>query len=259
MVDLALTKTDHPIVAQFFGTQPEHLFAAGKLAKELGFDAVDINMGCPDRSIMKQGAGAALIKDPPRAVELIHALREGASGLPIAVKTRLGVSSTNEMGAWLSTILSAKPDALIIHGRTVKEMSKVPAHWDLIGRAAHMAREAGVLSVGNGDVASRVQGEALAHQYGTDGYMVGRGIFHNPWLFNSTIDPETVTPEQRLELLTRHTDAWVAQWDGVKSFDLMKKFYKVYASGWPGAAQLRAKLMECRSAQDVRGVLTENQ
>jgi len=252
MVDLALTEIDHPIVAQFFGTQPEHLFVAGKLAKELGFDGVDINMGCPDRSIMKQGAGGALIKDPSRAVDLIQALRQGAGDLPVAVKTRLGVHATSEMDAWIATILSAKPDVLIVHGRTVKEMSKVPAHWDLIGRAGQMAHEIGVLCVGNGDVTSRTQGEALAQQYGIDGYMVGRGIFKNPWLFNPRINPETITPRQRLELLLRHTEAWVKQWNGIKSFDLMKKFYKVYASGWPGAAQLRATLMEVRTPEQVR-------
>lgn len=256
MVDLALTTNDHPIVAQFFGTEPEHLHAAGALARELGFDGVDINMGCPDRSIMKQGAGASLISNPSRAVELIAALREGAAGLPVAVKTRLGKHSVDEMDAWIGAVLSAKPDVLIVHGRTVKEMSKVPAHWDCIGRAATMARDAGVLCVGNGDVDSRAQGISLAHQYGVDGYMVGRGIFHNPWLFGERGDHEH-TPHERLDLLLKHTEAWLAQWDGVKSFDLMKKFYKVYASGWPGAAHLRAQLMEVKTAEQVRTLVGE--
>ncbi len=256
MVDLALTEHDHPIVAQFFGTVPEHLRAAGVLAKELGFDGVDINMGCPDRSIMKQGAGASLIKNPTLAVELIAAIREGACELPVAVKTRLGTNSVDEMDAWITTLLSGKPDVLIVHGRTVKEMSKVPAHWDCIGRAAAMAHDAGVLCVGNGDVSSRAQGVALAQQYGIDGYMVGRGIFHNPWLFGEHTEQEH-TPRERLELLLKHTDAWLAQWNGVKSFDLMKKFYKVYASGWPGAAHLRGQLMEAKTAEQVRTLVQE--
>ncbi len=256
MLDLALSDDDHPIVAQFFGTVPEHLYVAGALAKELGFDGVDINMGCPDRGVMKQGAGAGLIKTPPLAQELIAAIREGAAGLPVAVKTRLGTYSTDEMDGWIGAVLDAKPDVLIVHGRTVKEMSKVPAHWDFIGRAAAMAHDAGVLCVGNGDVISGVQGALLAQEHGVDGYMVGRGIFHNPWLFDASIDPEAITPQQRLTLLLHHTAAWVAQWNGIKSFDLMKKFYKVYASGWSGAAHLRAQLMECRTAADVKAVIS---
>jgi tRNA-dihydrouridine synthase len=103
---------------------------------------------------------------------------------------------------------------------------------------------------------SHAQGRELAARYGVDGVMVGRGIFHNPWLFNPAVDPTSITPHQRLELLLRHTDAWVAHWDGNKSFDLMKKFYKVYVSGWPGAAALRAQIMTARDAQTVRMIVS---
>jgi tRNA-dihydrouridine synthase len=256
MRDLALTSSEHPIVAQFFGTRPEHLRSAGALARELGFDGVDINMGCPDRAIMKQGAGGSLIKSPSLAAELIHALRDGAGELPVSVKTRLGYASTDEMDTWITAVLSADPDVLIVHGRTVKELSKVPAHWDLIGHAAVMAHEAGALCVGNGDVTSHTQGVALATQHGVDGVMAGRGIFHNPWMFNPAIDPETITPRQRLELLLHHTEAWVAHWGATKSFDVMKKFYKIYVSGWPGAATLRARIMEARDADSVRSMVS---
>jgi tRNA-dihydrouridine synthase len=171
-------------VAQFFGTWPEHLYAAAKLARELGFDGVDINMGCPDRGVMKQGAGIALARTPELAKDLIAALREGAGGLPVSVKTRLGLNRLSEMDTWIPAILESKPDVLVVHGRTAKEMSKVPAHWDLIGKAAAWAHEAGALCVGNGDVLTRAQGESLAAEHGLDGIMVGRGIFQNPWFFS---------------------------------------------------------------------------
>lgn len=253
LVDLTLNETDHPIVAQFFGTEPEHMRAAAVTARELGFDGVDINMGCPDRAIMKQGAGVALAKDPIRAGELIAALRDGAGTLPVAVKTRLGLYETREMDTWIPALLAAKPDVLTIHGRTMKEMSAVPAHWDLIGRVADMAHDAGVLCVGNGDVMSRVQGEQLCATYGTDGAMVGRGIFHDPWFF-APISAEH-TPADRLTLLREHVDLWEAQWHDEKSFALMKKFFKMYVSGWPGAADLRARLMEEKSAEGIRALL----
>ncbi len=258
MLDLALTNADHPIVAQFFGTKPEHLFAAGKLARELGFDGVDINMGCPDKGVMRQGAGVSLVKTPELAQELIAALRDGSGGLPLAVKTRLGLYRTDEMETWIPQILQAKPDVLILHGRTMKEASKVPAHWDLIGRAATLCHEAGVLCVGNGDVMSVAHGVELSKKWGADGYMVGRGIFQNPWLFGEHATDEH-TPQERLQLLLMHTDAWTRQWGGVKSFDLMKRFYKVYVSGWPGAAALRLQLMETKSAEEVRAIVTRYQ
>lgn len=251
MRDLALTQTDHPVVAQFFGTHPEHLYAAGTLARELGFDGVDVNMGCPDRGVMKQGAGIALAKTPELAKDIIAALREGAGGLPVAVKTRLGLYRPQEMDTWIPELLKAKPDVLIIHGRTAKEMSKVPAHWDLIGRVATLCHDAGVLCVGNGDVMSRAQGEALAEQYDLDGIMVGRGIFHDPWLFGPGANAEH-TPTERLNLMREHIALWEKQWSGMKSFDLMKKFFKVYVSGWPGAHELRARIMACRTADEVR-------
>ena len=166
-------------------------------------------MGCPDRSIMKQGAGIALARDPGRAQELIAALRDGAGSLPVSVKTRLGLYEAGEMDSWISAILNAKPDALIIHGRTMKEMSAVPAHWDLIGRVAQMAHDVDVWCVGNGDVMSRLQGESLCREYGVDGAMVGRGIFHNVWLFSDAADEEH-SPHERLALLRNHVDLWVA-------------------------------------------------
>jgi tRNA-dihydrouridine synthase len=254
--DLALTESDHPIVAQFFGTKPEHIRAAGMLARELGFDGVDINMGCPSDPIMRQGAGVSLVKTPQLAQELIAALREGAGGLPVAVKTRLGLYRTEEMNDWIPALLEAKPDVLIIHGRTMKEASKVPAHWDLIGDVARMCRDAGVLCIGNGDVTSRTQGEALAAEHGVDGIMVGRGIFQNPWLFAR--EQREHTPQERLGRLSQHLELWEKQWERVKSLDLMKKFIKVYVSGWAGAADLRARMMECRTGDEIRNLIHEH-
>jgi nifR3 family TIM-barrel protein len=253
--DLALTDGDHPIVAQFFGSKPDHMFAAGKLARELGFDGVDINMGCPAGPIIKQGAGVSLVRTPQLAQDLIRAIRDGFQG-PVAVKTRLGLYTTEEMNTWIPAILEAKPDVLIIHGRTMKEMSKVPAHWDLIGRVAQMCHDAGVLCIGNGDVLTREHGEKLAAEHGVDGVMIGRGIFQNPWLFGPEADREH-SPHERLALLLEHLGLWLQQWEGLKSLDLMKKFFKVYCAGWPGAAHLRAQLMECKTADDIRAAVGE--
>lgn len=176
------TAKEQPIIAQIFGSHPETIESAARLAAELGFAGVDINMGCPDRAVLKQGSGAALIKTPELAKELILAAKRGAGDLPVSVKTRIG-DKQNELEQWLPVLLEARPAAITIHFRTTKELSKVEAHWELAPRAVEIAKDSGVLILGNGDV--KITGEALrlAEETGLDGIMIGRGIFGTPWLF----------------------------------------------------------------------------
>lgn len=254
LLDLRFKENERPIVAQFFGTKPEQFYECAKLARELGFDGVDINMGCPDRKVVKQGAGIGLCKDPARAKQIIEATKEGAGELPVSVKTRIGLTKP-DLDGWIRIILETKIPVLIIHGRTMSEMSKVPAHWDLIGEAAKMAHEVGTLAIGNGDVMSISEGREKAEQYSVDGIMVGRGIFHNPWFFNESVDHKNVSPQDRLELLLKHTRLFEEFWQGKKSFDLMKKFFKIYVSEWDGAKELRTKLMETTNRMEVEAIV----
>lgn len=259
--DLVFTPDEKPIVAQFFGSDPETFRQCARLAREMGFDGVDINMGCPSGNVIKQDAGIGLCKDPKLAQEIIAATKEGAGDLPVSVKTRLGLQKP-QLDTWIAPLLEMKISTLIIHGRTKAEMSKVPAHWDLIGEIAAMGHEVGTLVVGNGDVMSYQDGLEKAAQYGVDGIMVGRGVFHNPWIFNPEIDPAAIAPRQRLELLMDHTDRFVKQWTDpatgrlIKNFDVLKRFYKIYVSGWDGAKDLRTKLMDAKTADDVRQVVS---
>src|SRR3989344_5827961 len=126
--DLWYTEEERPIVAQLFTGHPEKMYEAAKLCAELGFDGLDINMGCPDRKVEKQCAGAALMKNPELARAIIRAAREGAPLLPVSVKTRIGYNK-NELDKWLPELLAEKPAAVTIHCRTRKEMSDVPARW----------------------------------------------------------------------------------------------------------------------------------
>ncbi len=253
--DLIFTPDEHPIVAQFFGAHPKNFYECAKLARDLGFDGIDINMGCPDRKVVKQGAGIGLSKTPELAREIIAATREGANGLPVSVKTRLGLHAIDF--EWIRTLLETDIPALTVHGRTMKEMSKVPAHWDVIGEIARMAHERGTLVIGNGDVMSRQEGLEKAAEYGVDGIMVGRGIFHNPWFFNPAIDLAVVTPRQRLDLLLDHTRRFVGQWGPSKNFDVLKRFYKIYISGWDGAKDLRVRLMSVHTLQKVEEIVAK--
>lgn len=257
--DLVFTKNERPIVAQIFGSNPDHFTRAAGLIKELGFDGIDINMGCPDRAVEKQGGGAVLIKNPTRAQELIRAARAGAPELPISVKTRIGYSR-DTLEEWLAALVEAEPAAITIHARTRKEMSLVPAHWDAVARAVRLVKKVPAsrrpLVIGNGDVATLAEAHARARETGADGIMIGRGIFGNPWLFNRKRGARPPTLAKKLSVMVEHTKLFEKLFSGVKSFDVMKKHYKAYVSGFPGAKELRIELMGARTAKEVERVLS---
>ena len=267
--ELYFEKSEKPIVVQFFGSKPENFYKCAQLAVELGFDGIDINMGCPDRSIEKQGAGAALIKNHKLAQEIIKETKRGArlngqDVLPISVKTRLGYNKI-ETKEWLPVLLETEPAAIVIHGRTRKEMSKVPAHWDEIGIAKELAtgstgsRQEGTetLIVGNGDVVDLNDARQKAKEYNLDGIMVGRGIFANPWFFNKNTEHTKRTPNERTDLLREHLENFEKLWGSHKNFDTMKKFLKVYVSGFDGAKELRTELMVAESKEEVVDILAK--
>lgn len=255
--DLWFDDTQRPIIAQFFGTKPAQMKDASKLAKELGFDGIDINMGCPDKNVLKQGAGASLIKNPGLAKELVLAAKEGADDLPVSVKTRIGFNEES-LDAWLPELLSVNPEAIIIHGRTKKELSEVPAHWDMIAKAVKIRDDFGskTLIIGNGDVDNLKQAHEYAQKYGVDGVMIGRGIFGNPWLFDE--NKEETTLAERLEALKEHILLFDAKFKDIKNFDIMKKHFKAYISGFDGAKDLRIKLMESKNAQEAIRIIDNN-
>ncbi|MAF59795.1 MAG: tRNA-dihydrouridine synthase [Candidatus Pacebacteria bacterium] len=252
--DLLYTESERPIVAQFFTGKPVNMEGAVKLAVELGFDGVDINMGCPDRSVEKQGAGAGLIKDSRRAKEIIKSAKRGAGGLPVSVKTRIGYNK-NEIEEWLPELLSEEPATIVLHARTRKEMSKVPAHWEVIKRAVKIRDElkSGTLIVGNGDAADLVHAKKLAEESGADGVMLGRAIFGNPWLFSGEIP----SIEEKLKVMVEHTKLFEELLPH-KNFAVMKKHYKAYVNGFDGAKELRNRLFEETSnATEVENIIGE--
>ncbi len=264
MRDLLFTDAERPIVAQFFTATPEYMHAAAELAVRLGFDGIDINMGCPDRSVERQGAGAALIKTPARAGEIIRAAKMRAGNLPVSVKTRLGWN-INQIETWLPALLAEAPAVVTIHARTRKEMSKVPARWDEIRRAveirdtvqADIDPDQRTLIFGNGDVRDLADAKTKAAATGADGVMLGRAIFGNPWLFSGR-STESITSSERITALIEHIKLFDELLGDIKSFAIMKKHFKAYITGWDGAAQLRTQLMEAATATDAIKILTKN-
>jgi len=246
--DLEYSEIERPILAQFFTSKPEMMEKASELAVELGFDGVDINMGCPDKSIEKQGAGAALIKNPKLAREIIAAAKRGTKNkIPVSVKTRIGYNQ-DELETWLPEILAENPAAIVVHARTRKEMSKVPARWERVKRAVEIRNElqSQTLIIGNGDVLDINDAYEKCAETGADGAMLGRAIFGNPWLFTG-YEP---TVKERLQVLAEHITLFDEKLGEFKSFAIMKKHFKEYLKDL-SLRDLRYKLMRTESAKEA--------
>ena len=256
MRDLVFSDAERPIVAQFFTSTPEHMEKAAALAQELGFDGVDINMGCPDKTIEKQGAGAKLMLNSSLAVQLIEAAKRGAQKLPISVKTRLGYNK-DILDEWLPALLAAKPASITLHARTRKEMSKVPARWERVKRAVEIRNELGsnTLIIGNGDIKDLEDAEKKVKGSGADGAMLGRAIFGRPWLFSNSYELENMPVVKKLIILAEHTRLFEELLGDIKSFSIMKKHFKAYCEGFPGAKELRIQLMETSTAAEVEDIV----
>lgn len=245
--DLQFSEGERPIVAQLFGSRVEQMQYAAALCAKLGFDGIDLNMGCPDKAIEKQGCGAGMIKQP----DVARAIYEAActAGLPVSIKTRIGYNH-EEIDSWIRFVLSLQPAALTVHLRTRKEMSKVPAHWELMSRIVMLRNEVAPQTVllGNGDVKSRPEALQKVAETGCDGVMIGRGIFGNPWVFTGR-DPDAIPAAERLSALASLARTF-ATLTPPKSVHILKKHVKAFVVGFDGAAELRAALVEATSTDE---------
>ena len=292
-----LVKTDdeNPIVAQLWGSDKEAMASMASHCVELGYDGIDINMGCPDQSAIKGGGGAQMIRTPELAYAIISAAK--SSGLPISVKTRLGYSHIDEWHDWLRGLLEQDISALTIHLRTKKEMSKVPAHFELIPEIIALRNEVApqTLIIINGDIRDRLHGIEFATKYGVDGVMIGRGVFQNPFCFEKPVlhaqrvarggaaPAETLNVEEGadratgpaasdlrseaydgsgekralINLLHYHLDLY-DQYSSIthRPFETLKRFFKIYIRNFDGASDIRDQLMHCQTTDEVRQILT---
>ncbi len=267
--DLLFDERERPIVAQFFGATPEHFYRSALLARELGFDGIDINMGCPDKNIQKQNAGAKLILDPPLAKRIVAETKRGAGPLPVSIKTRIGYTK-NIIDEWLPHVLETEPSAITIHGRTKKEMSDVPAHWDIIAHAAVLVKKYDSsknrpLVLGNGDIKSVEEGFEKVARYGVDGVMVGRGLFGMPWFFRDIQAlrdgkrpvHRAISTKKKMCIMLEHAALFEKLFSETKRFDVMKKHFKAYVHGFDRAKELRMKLMQTHTVAEIRTILKE--
>jgi tRNA-dihydrouridine synthase len=268
MRDLLYSEIERPIVAQLFSSKPEMMEYAAELCASLGFDGVDINMGCPDKSIEKQGCGSAMIKTPELAKEIVLAARRGVARaaekkssedgsekppISVSVKTRIGYNKET-IDEWISALLELHLPALTVHLRTRKEMSKVPAHWDLMPRVVALRDKISpeTLIIGNGDVMNLEMARTRISESGADGVMLGRAIFGNPYVFAGRTSEDISTAERLTALAT--LARYFEELRPTKSFHIFRKHIKAFVSGFDGAAELRVKLMECENSKEIEEV-----
>lgn len=280
-----IAPTDSPIIAQIWGKNPEHFSEVSSALSSLGFSGIDLNFGCPDKHVNQAGGGAAMIKTPELAVECFRNTVK-STVLPVSIKTRLGWSKVEEYQTWLPTLLQEHPAALTVHLRTKKEMSKVPAHHELIPDIIKLRNEISSETklIINGDIRDRAHAMELYAKYPEiDGFMIGRGVFANPYCFTT----HTPSRDELMELLKMHLDLYEEHMNGylrnicdngsklasepcddrrersgfenshsgAPSYEPLKHFFKIYINNFPGAKEIRAELMETHSVAEARNII----
>ncbi len=252
------TESERPLVAQIWGLKPENFERAAAEIRDMGFDGVDLNMGCPVKKVIKTGAGSALIDNPSLASEMILAAKQGAGAMPVSVKTRIGYKSKSTL-EWAGFLLEHNLAAIVVHGRITKNGAGAPADWAEIGKVVALRDRIGSLTciVGNGDVKSPEQILKLSEEYGVDGVMIGRGAMRDPFIFRTpgSAGFEELEISGKVTLMKEHAILYRETWGETKNFNNVKKFAKTYITGFDGAAEARNRLMETQGYDDFIDVL----
>lgn len=255
---LQFTAKERPIIAQIWGKNPHNFYKTAQELVEMGFAGIDLNMGCPVKEVVNNGCCSALINDRELAVAIIQATQAGAAGrVPVSVKTRLGFNEIDF--SWYELLLQQKLNMLTIHGRTKKELSDPPANWQAIGEIRKLRDKLSPATkvVGNGDVQSRQQGLELAAEHGLDGIMIGRGVFHDPYVFAEHSPWPTLNKTARLALYQKHVELFARTWQhNERRIHTLNKFCKIYVNGFDGAKEFREQLMHCETAEELLALLS---
>jgi tRNA-dihydrouridine synthase B len=292
--DFHYDETQRPIVAQVYGTTPEFFRETATLLCELGFDGIDINMGCPAKNVAHSGAGAALIRTPDLAQEIIRATKAGVSDyvdgkrardcehitepiwqevsarhqalpveyqtprlIPVSVKTRVGYD-TSVVHEWIPALLAMEPVAIALHGRTLNQRYSGEANWELIGQAAELVHQTQTLIIGNGDIPDLPTALLRAKQYDLHGVLIGRASFGNPYAFLST--PLPAGAPTLFQIALDHARLFEAtyQHDPMYNFLPMRKHLGWYVKSIPEARQIRIELFQSTNADQVEEIMTRH-
>ncbi len=275
-------RTTTPIVAQIFGSTLSAYYLTAFIIPELGFDGIDINMGCPDKHVVLKGGGAALIKNQKLAQAIVRTVTQAVedwvngrtlaslhlpeeilafikkyspahtkrTGIPVSVKTRIGYDTpiTND---WIRSLIEASPDLITLHGRTLLQMYTGKANWDEIGKAALLCKKNGVMLFGNGDIHSLAEARAKAADFSPDGVLIGRGALGNPWIFSE----KTVSWQERTEVMKHHARLFLRYRPDLNLIP-MRKHFTWYCNSFNDSAKIRNQLMNVTSPVDLHKILS---
>lgn len=290
--DFMYDESQRNIIAQIYGTTPEYFRQTATVVCELGFDGVDINMGCPAKNVASSGAGAALIETPELAKEIYLATKAGVADflngkrakdctdispkiaaevtkrsqvapkqilerieVPVSIKTRLGYHHP-VIEDWITFLLELEPAAIGLHGRTLKQHYSGLASWKEIAKAAELAKNTNTLILGNGDITTYQDAQDRINTYGVDGVLIGRGSFGNPFVFLPEIPADAPT---LVNIALEHSYLFENTYQNEERYNFlpMRKHLGWYIKGFENAKEIRVKLFQANSAGDVKNIFEE--
>jgi tRNA-dihydrouridine synthase B len=263
---LRLLKTvveDSPIGVQLLGSDPANMAKAAEIMAELGFKYMDLNLGCPVRKIVSQGAGSALLAAPKKAEEIFNTVVRAVPSIPVTVKIRKGFKDDSGLEA-LAVARAAEDSgiaAITVHGRTQKQGYAGKADWDVIAQVKAAVK---IPVIGNGDIFSATDALKMKETTHCDGVMIGRGSLGNPWIFREIrsllVDGKLVDPptgEEKLKTVLEHLELELKYEGELKALLHMRKVGSWYIFGLPNAASLRRRLFATNTRDEVRALLLE--
>jgi len=262
-IKLTFGQDERPVAIQIFGHDVDSMCRAAELAEEASPDMIDLNFGCPVRKVVRKGAGAALMKDIPRMLEIAGAVVK-ATRLPVTVKTRLGWDSGDQPIVSLAEHLQDLGVAAIsIHGRTAVQLYGGKADWTLIGKVKENPRMQ-IPVFGNGDITNALVAKQRLDQTGVEGLMVGRAATGNPWIFREIksylstgyIPPQPELPE-RLIILREHFEKSLVYKGERRTLLEFRKFYSGYFRGIPDMKPFRIRLVKVTTIEEIDRILEE--
>lgn len=245
---------EKPLAIQLFGSDPKVVAEAARIVADEGADIIDLNMGCPVPKVVRQGAGAALLRNPETVAMLVNAVRQAVS-IPVTVKTRSGWSQSKINVSEVARVAEdAGADAITIHPRTAKQGFSGSADWPLIARVKQAVN---IPVIGNGDVTRPEDVGKMRKLTQCDGVMIGRGAMGNPWIFEQARQLTKGQPlygptqQERLDVVRRHLELYEESLHGRQSLSGVRSRLMWYSKRLHGSARLRASLSDCRHLKDM--------
>ena len=260
---LDFEESERPFGVQIFGNAVDPMVAAAQYAENAHPDLIDINFGCPVKKVASKGAGSGIMNDIPKMVAITEAVVKAVK-TPVTVKTRLGYDEAHkEIVEIAERLQDAGIAALTIHGRLRTTKYSEPADWTLIGAVKNNPRMH-IPIIGNGDVVDGPSAKHVKDTYGVDGLMIGRASYGNPWIFQEIrhyLETGETLPspsfEERVRIAMIQLDRSV-EWKGERVAVMeIRKHWGSYFKGLPNFKPYKIRLMEAKTAEEVRGILEE--